>query len=134
MPMSTLFFWKFRLSIRTCNKELIWSTNYPYVHIIAFRKHWSFIWGCFFPVSILETYSAAIISSDFNTNVSCPMRAALLFCMHIKTARNKAQLFKKTTWVVKLLIADLPVSAMIWKLGFQCFVGIYLRAFNVFSG
>ena len=103
MPMSTLFFWKFRLSIRTCNKELIWSTNYPYVHIIAFRKHWSFIWGCFFPVSILETYSAAIISSDFNTNVSCSMRAALLFCMHIKTTRNKAQLIKKTTWVVKLL-------------------------------
>ena len=52
----------FFFSIRTCYKELIWSTKYPNVHIHTFRKCWSFIWGCFFPMSILKTYSAATTS------------------------------------------------------------------------
>ena len=60
LPVS--IFWIFFFSIRTSYKELIWSTNYPNVHIHTFRKCWSFIWGCFFPMSILKTYSAAMIS------------------------------------------------------------------------
>ena len=32
----------------------IWCTNYPNVHICTFRKRWSLILGCFFPVSILK--------------------------------------------------------------------------------
>ena len=31
-------------------------------------------------------------------------------------------------------VADLPVSAIIWRLDFQCFVGIYVRVFNTFPG
>ena len=37
-------------------KELIWCTNDPNVHIRIFRKHWSLILGCFFPVSILKDF------------------------------------------------------------------------------
>ena len=33
---------------------LIWCTNYLNVHIRIFRKRWSLILGCFFPVSILK--------------------------------------------------------------------------------
>ena len=47
-------FWKFNFSFRTLYKELIWCANEPNVHIRTFRKHWSFIWWYFFPVSILK--------------------------------------------------------------------------------
>ena len=43
LPVTTLFFWKFCFSL---------STNYPNTH--TFCKRWSFIWWCFFPVSILK--------------------------------------------------------------------------------
>ena len=46
-------FWKFCFSLRTSYKEFIWCTNDPNVHIYTFRKRWSYIWGCFFPVIIL---------------------------------------------------------------------------------
>ena len=57
--VTTLFFWKFSFSIRTSYKELIWCSNYPNVHIHTYRKRWSFIWGCFFPVSILNPLSSS---------------------------------------------------------------------------
>ena len=56
------------------------------------------IWGCFFPVSTLKTYSAAIIRNNFNL-----WEQFCCSCIYIKTVRNKSQLFKETTWVVKLL-------------------------------
>ena len=49
---SYLFFWKFCFSLRTFYKELICCTKNPNVHICTFCKCWSFIWRCFFPVSI----------------------------------------------------------------------------------
>ena len=52
LPVTT--FWKFCFSLRTSYKEFIFCTNYPNVHIHTFRKRWSFIWLCFFPVSILN--------------------------------------------------------------------------------
>ena len=33
---------------------MIWCTNPPNVHIQIFCKCWSFIWGCFFPVTIFN--------------------------------------------------------------------------------
>ena len=45
---------KFCFSLRTSHKELIWCTNDPNAHIPTFRKRWSFIWRCYFPVSILK--------------------------------------------------------------------------------
>ena len=41
-------------SLRTFSKELIWCSNHPNDHTHTFRKRWSIIWGCFFPVSILN--------------------------------------------------------------------------------
>ena len=54
LPVATLFFWKFCFSLRTSYKEFIWCTNDPNDHIHTFRKRCSYIWGCFFPVSILK--------------------------------------------------------------------------------
>ena len=58
LPVTNLFFWKFCFSFRTSYKELIWCTNEPNAHIRTFRKRWSFIWRCFFPVSILSPLNA----------------------------------------------------------------------------
>ena len=52
LPRTTLFFKKFRFSLRTCYKELIWCTIEPNAHICTFCKCWSFIWQCYFPVSV----------------------------------------------------------------------------------
>ena len=54
LPVTTLFFWKFCLSLRTSYKELICCTNNRSVHICSFWKRRTFIWWCFFPVSILN--------------------------------------------------------------------------------
>ena len=53
-PLTTLSFWGFCFSLRTSYKELICCTNNPNSHIRTFFKRWSFIWRCFFPVSILK--------------------------------------------------------------------------------
>ena len=54
LPVTTLFFRKFCLSLKTSCKGLIWCTHHPDVHIRTFQKCWSFIWGCLFHVSILK--------------------------------------------------------------------------------
>ena len=48
------FFWIFCFSLRTSYNELIRCTNDPNGYIRTFCKRWSFIWWCFFPVSILN--------------------------------------------------------------------------------
>ena len=40
--------------LRTSYEELIWCNNYPNVHIHNFNKLGIFIWGWFFPLSILN--------------------------------------------------------------------------------
>ena len=55
LPVTNLLFWKICSSFRTSWKKLIWCTNDPNVNIRIFRKRWSLILGCFFPVSILNT-------------------------------------------------------------------------------
>ena len=52
--VTILFFWIFCFSLRTSYKELIWFTNNPNGHIRTFCKCYSFIWRCFFPVTILN--------------------------------------------------------------------------------
>ena len=54
LSVTNLFFWKFCFIIKTQFKDLIWCTNYHNVHIHTFCKRWSFVWGCFLPVSILK--------------------------------------------------------------------------------
>ena len=58
LPVTTLFFWKIWSSFRTSLKHLIWCTNDTNVYIRIFRKRWSLILGCFFPVSILSFHFA----------------------------------------------------------------------------
>ena len=47
-------FLKILFQLKTSYKELILCIIDPNVHISTFCKHWSFIWRCFFPVSILK--------------------------------------------------------------------------------
>ena len=54
LPVTTLFFRKHCFRLRASYKELIWCNNDPNVHIPISCKRWSFIWGCFFSVSILK--------------------------------------------------------------------------------
>ena len=54
LAVTTLFFRKFCFSLRTSYIELIRGTNHPNSHIHTFRKRWSFILGCFFPVIIFK--------------------------------------------------------------------------------
>ena len=54
LPVTAFFFWKICSSFRTSQTELIWCTNELNVNIRIFRKCWSLILGCFFPVSILN--------------------------------------------------------------------------------
>ena len=42
LPLTTLFVRKFRFSLCTSHKELIWCTNDQHAHINTFRKSWSF--------------------------------------------------------------------------------------------
>ena len=54
LPVTILFFWIFCFSLRTSYKELISFTNDPNGHVRTFCKCYSFIWRCFFPVTILN--------------------------------------------------------------------------------
>ena len=54
LPVTALFFRNFCFSLRTSYKELICCTNNTNAHICTFCKHWSFIWWCCYPVSILN--------------------------------------------------------------------------------
>ena len=56
-------FLKILFQFKNC-KELIWCTSDSYVHICTFCKGWSYIWRCFFPVSILNNY-------NINNNKRC---------------------------------------------------------------
>ena len=42
----SVFFWNVCFSLRTCYEEIVWCTNHPNLHIYAFRRSCSFIWGC----------------------------------------------------------------------------------------
>ena len=72
LPLTTLVFWKFCFRGRTSSKVLIRCTNYPNVHIHTFRKRWSFIWRCFFPVGILKELNFPRPKDSENYNKDSP--------------------------------------------------------------
>ena len=41
----------------------------PKFQIHTFRKHWSFTWGCFFPVSILKLFNFWAIIENIKTQL-----------------------------------------------------------------
>ena len=102
-PVSTLFFWKFCFSIRTCYKELIRSTNHPNVYNHRYEST-----GVLFECALSLQVSLKLILPQPLEMISIWMCHVLwkqfcCSCMYIKTARNKSQLFKEATQVVKLL-------------------------------
>ena len=69
--VTTLFLWKFCFNLEASHKELIWCTNCPNVLIDTFCKRWSFIYGRFFPVSILDDtlFSWKLCFPQFHTRI-----------------------------------------------------------------
>ena len=65
--------------ISTSYQMLIWCTNYWNVHIHTFRKCWSFIWGCFFVVSILKLDGANAFLSKIKISVSIEILRSFYF-------------------------------------------------------
>ena len=61
---SNYFFWEFCFSLRTSYKELIWCTNDPNAYIPTFCKRWSFIWRCFFLLSIVNFERRGLTSAQ----------------------------------------------------------------------
>ena len=57
LPLTTLYFRKFKFSIRTSYKYLLSCINYSNSHIYNFLKCLSFIWGCVFRYRILNRNS-----------------------------------------------------------------------------
>ena len=54
--------------LRARYKELVWCTNQPNFHTRTFPKRWRFIWGCFFPVSYLNTLKFKFSVSHSRSN------------------------------------------------------------------
>ena len=54
----------FCFSFRTSYKELIWCTNDPNAYIPTFCKRWSFIWRCFFFLSIVNFERRGLTSAQ----------------------------------------------------------------------
>ena len=79
LSVTTLFFWKFCFGLRTSYKELKVHihVHYSKVHIHTFRKRWSFIWGCFFFMNILQVQFfvqqkvSEIIQGSLDFQTSC---------------------------------------------------------------
>ena len=88
LPTTTLFFWKFRFSLRTSYKELSWYTKHPNVHTQNFQTRWSFIWDCFFPLSILKPLiflrKFNLIESNYRTlNLILSAKLFLSLCIFL---------------------------------------------------
>ena len=91
LPVTALVFWKYCFSLRTSYNELVCCTDNPNAHIYTFCKRWSFIWRCFFLVSMwfiwtfghfiksirmfyLTTWRIFIfniLEYDFSANIKC---------------------------------------------------------------
>ena len=78
LPVTTVFFWKICFSFRTL-KELVWCTNDPNINICIFRRRWSLILGCFFPVSILKNVSSALITFSFSVGICLEVSLKVFF-------------------------------------------------------
>ena len=110
LPVTALFFWKICSSFRTSEKELIWCTNDANVHIRIFRKRWSLILGCFFPVSILkENFDifADFIFENFNNSVfylifPTPMKNAIITSVYKKRTKTSKDNYRPVSILSKI--------------------------------
>ena len=92
-------FWKFCFSIRTCCRELVWSTNYPFILSESARVLFEEAFSLWVSLTLILKQLLETISIQM-----CHVLWEQFYCswMYNKTMRNRSQLFKETTWVVKL--------------------------------
>ena len=76
-PVTTLFLKKFSLNLKTFYKKLIWCTINQNARIPSFCKRWSFIWLCFFPVSILKYGPSLVLNAISNVIIKFNLMAVL---------------------------------------------------------
>ena len=110
--------------------HLAWKSQYQNIIYIKRRKKSFFLSS--------KTKLLLLLQLEMISIKMCQVLWEQFCCSYIytKAARKRSQLSKETTWVVKLLrySADLPVSAVICRLDFSCFVGIHIHAFSTLSG
>ena len=102
LPVTTLFFWKLSFNLRTSSKELIQCTNYPNAHIRTFCKRWSFIWRCFFHVSILKMILQMLRNSRFS----------FLYHFSKDSLNSFGANFTKWSNTLKQFIGNLPMNCL----------------------
>ena len=104
LPVSSLFFWKFFFSIRTCYIKSWFEVQTTQMSIFILSESSGVLFKGTFS---LWVYLKLILLQPLETT-SIWMCQALWehfrwSCTYTKTASNKSQLFKETIWVVKLL-------------------------------
>ena len=82
------FFCKICSSFETSWKELLWCTNDQNVNIRIFRKRWSLILGCFFPVSILKKSLLKFINKKKLFQISHKHSEYYQICLPLKMKRK----------------------------------------------
>ena len=97
----SIFFWKFCFSLRTSFKEFIWYFKDPNSRIPTFCKHWSFIWRCFFPASILKVtvfrnkgFDIIIFFNDVNKKILSIDSNCIVLCKVCKWYANHIVVLK----------------------------------------
>ena len=121
-------FWKFCFSIRTCHSWFEVPTTQMTLFIL-FVITWVWFEGAFSLWASLKLILLLPLETILIRMCHISWEQFCCSCMYTKTVRADHSYLKKLLWVT-----DLPVSAMICRLDFPCFVGIYLCAFSTFPG
>ena len=115
-----LFSENFCFSLTTSYKELIWCAKYQNVDIHIFCKRWSFIWGCFFPVSILK-YQIQVTFLGFSNGA---VREQKLLYWN-KMWQYAFWKFVKTLWETGLIKSAVSESPSHYPENLQKYLNIY---------
>ena len=81
-PVINLFFLKILFQLKNVLQRVISCTNKPNAHICTFGMRWSFIWRCFFPMSILKV--------KFRSNQNPWITKGI-----VKSSKKKTRLYEK---------------------------------------
>ena len=85
-------------------RELIWCICHANVHFHTFRKRWSFIWMCFFRMSILKTYVMKLLwLQHFKYLRNILVLVFLMIAKH--NVMERITLETKDTFLFRILIA-----------------------------
>ena len=122
LPSNYFFFFrKFCLSLRTSYNKSWFNVPTAQMSIfILFISSEVLSELVFFPVFSENS------PEQRNKSLLLPLETTSIPMYHVLGS----QLFKETPWIVQFYFTDLPLSAMICRPDFPCFVSIHLHAFS----